>query len=200
MRGIYFVLAYTTHSHEYMTDLSETPVLPQDSDMRRSPQHFQLLVKVKSVAKAVPFHAKQAYKGDRGLTLSLLDPGLGRVGGQGQATADLPSGETPRIHCTGDWVGLKVRLYGSRKTCPRRVSSHGQSSPQRVVIPTTLCRPPSVSEGLQTEVNVTKKKAEANTIHTPCSTCGRVAFYCLRSSSTDELMVQWMIWMMHATR
>jgi len=117
-----------------------------------------LLAKVKSEAKAVPFHAKQAYKGDRGLTLSLIDPGLGRAGDQGQAPADLPSGETPRIHRTGDWVGHKARLYGSRKTCPRRVSSPGQSSKQRVVIPTTLCRPPSVSEELQTEVNVTKIK------------------------------------------
>lgn len=157
MRGIYFILAYTTHNYEYMTDLSETPVFPQDSDARRSPQHFQFLVKVKSEAKAVPLHTKRAYKGDRGLALLLLDPCLGRVGGQGQAPADLPSGETPRIHCTGDWVSLKARLYGSRKTYPRRVSSPGQSSPQRVVTPPTLCRPSSVSEGLQTEVNVTKK-------------------------------------------
>jgi hypothetical protein len=163
MRGIPFVLAYTTHDYEYMADLSETPVFSQDSDARRSPQHFQLLAKVKSEAKAAPLHAKQAYKGDRGLTLSILDPGLGRVGGQGQAPADLHSGEIPRIHCTGDWVGLKARLYGSRKTWPRRVLSPGQSSPQRVVITTTLCRPSSVSEGLQIEVNVTKK-AEANII------------------------------------
>jgi len=92
------------------------------------------------------------------LTISLLGTGLGRVGGQGQPPADLPSGETPRIHYTGDWVGLKTRLYGYRKTCPGRVSNPGQSSPQRVVIPTTLYRPPSVSEELQTEVNVTKKK------------------------------------------
>jgi hypothetical protein len=157
MRGIYCVLAYTMHNSEYMTALSETPVFPQDSDARRSPQHFQLLVKVISEAKAVPLHAKQTYKGDRGLTLSILDPGLGRVDGQGQALVDLPSGETPRIHCTGDWVGLKARLYRSRKTWPRRVSSPGQSSPQRVVIPSTLCRPPSISGGLQTEENVTKK-------------------------------------------
>jgi hypothetical protein len=138
MRGICFVLPYTTHNYEYMTDLSETPVFPQDSDACRSPQQFQFLLKVKSEAKAGPLHAKQAYKGDKGLPLSILDPGFERLDGQGQAPADLPSRETPRIHCTGDWVGLKARLYGSIKSWPRRVSSPGKSSPQRVFIPTTL--------------------------------------------------------------
>jgi len=102
MRGIYYVLVYTMHNYEFMTDLSETPVFPHDSDARRSPEHFQFLVKVKSEAKAVPLHANQAYTGDRGLTLSILDPRLGRVDGQGQAPVDLPSRETPRIHRTGD--------------------------------------------------------------------------------------------------
>jgi hypothetical protein len=36
------------------------------------------LVKVKVEAKAVPLHAKQARKGDRGIALSILDPGLER--------------------------------------------------------------------------------------------------------------------------
>lgn len=79
MRGIYFVLAYTAHNYEYMTDLGKTPVFPQDSDACRSPQQFQFLVKVISEAKAVPLHAKEVYKGDRGLTLSILDPGLERA-------------------------------------------------------------------------------------------------------------------------
>jgi hypothetical protein len=53
MREIYFVLAYTTHNYEYMTDLRENPVFPQDSDTRRSPQHFKFLVNVKAEAKSV---------------------------------------------------------------------------------------------------------------------------------------------------
>jgi hypothetical protein len=67
MRGIYFVLVYTKHNYEYMIDISEIPVFPQDSDTRRSPQH-SVSGKCKSEAKAVPLHAKPAYKGYRGLT------------------------------------------------------------------------------------------------------------------------------------
>jgi hypothetical protein len=124
MRGIYFVLAYTTHNYEYMTDLSETPVFPQDSDVGHSPQHFQFLVKVKPEAKAVPLHAKQAYMGDRGLTLSMFDPGLGRVGGQGQAPADLPSGENlvSNVQETG---------WASRLVCmgPEKIAHAGFRAP-----------------------------------------------------------------------
>lgn len=46
MRGIYFVLAYTTHNYEYMTDLSKTPVFPQDSDARRSPPTLSVVGKI----------------------------------------------------------------------------------------------------------------------------------------------------------
>ena len=74
MREIYFVLAHTTHNYACMTDLS-------DSDAHRSPQHFQFLVKANAEAKAVPLQAKQANNEHRSITLSILDPGLGRVGG-----------------------------------------------------------------------------------------------------------------------
>ena len=61
------------------------------------------------------------------------------VGGQHHAPAALPPGKAG-THCTGGWVGLGAGLGKCGKSRPQRDSISGPSSPQQVVIPTTLSR------------------------------------------------------------
>jgi hypothetical protein len=60
--------------------------------------------------------AQRASRGMSFFTLSLtLAP---RVGGQRHAHGALPPGSIPGTHCTGDWVGPRRGLHGSRKSWP----------------------------------------------------------------------------------
>jgi hypothetical protein len=43
------------------------------------------------------------------------------VGGQCRILATLPSGNRPRIHCTGGWVGPKGRSGWAAKISPRTI-------------------------------------------------------------------------------
>ena len=52
------------------------------------------------------------------------------------------------IHCTGGWVGPRAGVNGCKENIsyPYRHSNPRPSSPQRVVIPTAISRPSSVSQ------------------------------------------------------
>jgi hypothetical protein len=76
LREIYSVLAYTTRNYKCIIDLSEPPVF--SSGLRRTPFTQGFFSLVKAEVKAVPLHAKQQHKGDRGIALPILDTGLGR--------------------------------------------------------------------------------------------------------------------------
>ena len=49
------------------------------------------------------------------------------VGGQRHAPVALPPGKRLGTHCTGDWVGHRVRVDGFGKYCPYRDSIPGPS-------------------------------------------------------------------------
>ena len=74
-----------------------------------------------------------------------LTSALDGVGGQRHAPAALLPGKRPCTPSTGGWVGPRAGLDGCGKSLLRRISIPGQSSPQRVAIPTELPRPTAVT-------------------------------------------------------
>ena len=52
------------------------------------------------------------------------------VGGQRHTLANSSPGNRPGTHCTGGWLGLRVGLVGSKKSCPHQNLSPRPCSPQ----------------------------------------------------------------------
>jgi hypothetical protein len=85
---------------------------------------------------------RPAHRGSRGIAPTFHDHGTRR----GEVSASPPAALYPRerhgTHCTGGWVGPRAGLDRYGKSHPHRDSIPGPSSPQPVVIPTTLSKGP----------------------------------------------------------
>jgi hypothetical protein len=81
--------------------------------------------KLRSITGHVNREGEERYISTLFLT-SALDLG---VGCQGHATAALPPGKRPVIHCIGGWVRPSVSLDGCGKSRPHRYSILGPPIP-----------------------------------------------------------------------